>query len=178
MCHVLSKICQNDQKHTLFSNFARFCTPKRCHAYIAWSWKTTLIMWIFFTGMISNFKYKCPPPMDPGIFKGECKHFLRRKSASPVYLLIYNIPRHARRTQYWSNHKLKDCLKKAAPFGPPHTVRHPVPCLCKKKGGGEMLGHPPPPGFFLSWMGGNLRKTSDWSQNCPLNAKLGNFLLF
>ena len=29
-CHVLSKICLYDQKHTLFSNFARFCTPKRC----------------------------------------------------------------------------------------------------------------------------------------------------
>ena len=30
-------------------------------AYIAWSWKTTLIMWFFFTRMISNFKYKWPP---------------------------------------------------------------------------------------------------------------------
>ena len=29
------------------SNFAHFCTPKRC-AYIAWSWKTTLITWFFF----------------------------------------------------------------------------------------------------------------------------------
>ena len=29
-CHVLSKICLYDQKQTLFSNFARFCTPKRC----------------------------------------------------------------------------------------------------------------------------------------------------
>ena len=28
--HVLFKICQYDQKHTLFSNFVRFCTPKRC----------------------------------------------------------------------------------------------------------------------------------------------------
>ena len=29
--HVLSKICQYDQKHTLFfSNFAHFCPPKRC----------------------------------------------------------------------------------------------------------------------------------------------------
>ena len=26
--------------------------------------------------------------------------------------------------------------------------------------------------------GGDLRKKSDWSQNCPLNAKLGHFLLF
>ena len=29
--------------------------------YIAWSWKTTLIMRIFFTRMIFSFKYKCPP---------------------------------------------------------------------------------------------------------------------
>ena len=29
-CRVLSKICIYDQKHTLFSNFTRFCTPKRC----------------------------------------------------------------------------------------------------------------------------------------------------
>ena len=27
--HVLSKICLYDQKHTLFSNFTHFCTPKR-----------------------------------------------------------------------------------------------------------------------------------------------------
>ena len=26
--------------------------------------------------------------------------------------------------------------------------------------------------------GGDLWKKSDWSQNCPLNAKLGHFLLF
>ena len=30
--------------------------------YIAWSWKTSLITWIFFTRIISNFKCKCPPP--------------------------------------------------------------------------------------------------------------------
>ena len=30
-------------------------------AYIAWSRKTTLITWISFMRMISNFKYKCPP---------------------------------------------------------------------------------------------------------------------
>ena len=29
---------------------------------IAWSWKSNLITWIFFTRMISNFKYKCPHP--------------------------------------------------------------------------------------------------------------------
>ena len=37
MCQVLSKICQYDQKHTLFPFFfLRFCTPKRCtrlHCY-------------------------------------------------------------------------------------------------------------------------------------------------
>ena len=39
-----------------------FASLKDVRAYIAWSWKTTLITWIFFTRMISNFKYKCPPP--------------------------------------------------------------------------------------------------------------------
>ena len=34
-------------KTHLFLNFAHFCTLKDAHAYIAWSWKTTLIMWIF-----------------------------------------------------------------------------------------------------------------------------------
>ena len=32
------------------------------HAYIAWSWKTTLNYMIFFTRIISNFKYKWPAP--------------------------------------------------------------------------------------------------------------------
>ena len=36
-------------------------------AYIAWSWKTTLITWFFFTRMISNFKYKCPPGGGKGL---------------------------------------------------------------------------------------------------------------
>ena len=54
--HVLFKICQYDQKHTLFSNFVCFCTPKRC----------TPVHWLvlknnpsnnvnFFTRMISNY---------------------------------------------------------------------------------------------------------------------------
>ena len=53
MHHVLSKICQYDQKHTLLSNFACFCAPKQCtcvHCQFAWSWKTTLIAWIFLRG--------------------------------------------------------------------------------------------------------------------------------
>ena len=46
---------------TPFSNFARFAPLNDIRAYIAWSWKTTLITLIFFTWMISNFKYKWPP---------------------------------------------------------------------------------------------------------------------
>ena len=38
------KICLYDQKHTLFSNFAPLNDVR---AYSAWSWKTTLITWIF-----------------------------------------------------------------------------------------------------------------------------------
>ena len=63
MRQVLSKICQYDQKHTFFLQILHFFSPLNdVRAYIAWSWKTTLIMWFFFTRMISNFKYKCPPP--------------------------------------------------------------------------------------------------------------------
>ena len=45
--HGLSKICQYDQKPALFSKFAHFCIPNDVRAYIVWSWKTTLITWIF-----------------------------------------------------------------------------------------------------------------------------------
>ena len=61
MHHVLSKICQYDQKHTLFSNFARFCTPKRCTRVHCPVLKNNPNYVNFFTRMISNFKYKWPP---------------------------------------------------------------------------------------------------------------------
>ena len=35
-----------------------------------------------------------------------------------------------------------------------------------------------PDGDEVGWGGGDLRKKSDWSQNCPPYAKLGHFLLF
>ena len=60
--HVHSKICQYDQKHTLFSNFARFCTPKRCTHVHCLVLKNNPNYVIFFTWMISNFRYKWPPP--------------------------------------------------------------------------------------------------------------------
>ena len=46
--HVLSKICHNDQKHTLFLILHVFAPLNDVRAYIAWSWKTTLITWFFF----------------------------------------------------------------------------------------------------------------------------------
>ena len=46
--YVLSKICQYDQKHILFSNFTRFCTPKRCMRVHCQAGKTTLITWFFY----------------------------------------------------------------------------------------------------------------------------------
>ena len=46
-----------------FPNFGCFCTLNDVCAYFAWSWNTAIIMWFFFfTRIISNFKYKCPPP--------------------------------------------------------------------------------------------------------------------
>ena len=64
--HAFFLICpscpfQNDQKHTLFSNFARFCTPKRCTRIHCLVLKNNPNYVNFFTRMISNFKYKWPP---------------------------------------------------------------------------------------------------------------------
>ena len=41
--------------------------------------------------------------------------------------------------------------------------------------GDSKFSVPVGPGWGRSRMGGNLQKKSDWSQNCPLNAKLGLF---
>ena len=45
-------------------------------------------------------------------------------------------------------------------------------------GGDSKFSVPVGPRRGRSRMGGDLRKKSDWNQNCPLNAKLGHFLLF
>ena len=45
-----------------FSNFARFCTPKRCTRVHCLVLKNNPNYVIFFTRTISNFKCKCPPP--------------------------------------------------------------------------------------------------------------------
>ena len=50
-----------DQKHTLFSNFARFCTPKRCMRVHCLVLKNNPNYVNFLTRMISNFKDKWPP---------------------------------------------------------------------------------------------------------------------
>ena len=53
----------NMTKNTPFFTILHIFAPLNdVRAYIVWSLKTTLITWIFFTRMISNFKYKCPPP--------------------------------------------------------------------------------------------------------------------
>ena len=44
-----------------FSNFARFCTPKRCTRVNCLVLKNNPNYVYFFTRMISNFKYKWPP---------------------------------------------------------------------------------------------------------------------
>ena len=46
--------------HPCFPSLHVFALLNDVRAYIAWSWKTTLIT--FFSRMISNFKYKCLPP--------------------------------------------------------------------------------------------------------------------
>ena len=59
--HVLSKICLYDQKHTLFSNFAPLNDVR---TYSAWSWKTTLITWVFGRAWYPLW-YDCPPGLRP-----------------------------------------------------------------------------------------------------------------
>ena len=54
-----------DQKHTLFSNFERFCTPKRCTRVHCLVLKNNPNYVNFFTLMISNLEYKWPPRVDP-----------------------------------------------------------------------------------------------------------------
>ena len=44
-----------------FSNFAHFCTPKRC-TYTVWPLKTTLITWFFLRGGYPTWKTSPPPP--------------------------------------------------------------------------------------------------------------------
>ena len=62
--HLLSKICQYDQKQTLFTPiFASFCTPKRCtrvHCLVLKN-NPNYVKGFFSPRMISNFKYKCLP---------------------------------------------------------------------------------------------------------------------
>ena len=64
MRHVLPKMCLHDHKHTLFSNFARFCTPKWCTHVPALSWKTTLITWIFGRTWYPPWHLSGPPLAD------------------------------------------------------------------------------------------------------------------
>ena len=52
-------------KHTLFSNFTRFCTPKRCTRVHCFVLKNNPNYVNFFTRMISNFRYKWPPRNAP-----------------------------------------------------------------------------------------------------------------
>ena len=57
------KICHYDQKDTLFSQFCTFFVPLNdVRAYIAWSWKMTLITWIFLRGWYPTSNTSAPPP--------------------------------------------------------------------------------------------------------------------
>ena len=61
--HVLSKISQYDQKHVLFSILHVFAPLNNVRTYIAWSWKTTLITWIFFYEDDIQLQIQVPPPL-------------------------------------------------------------------------------------------------------------------
>ena len=73
-CKSVLKYCLNlcDMSFPKFVNMTKnipffpilhvFASLSDVRAYTVWSWKITLILWIFFMRMISNFKYKWPPP--------------------------------------------------------------------------------------------------------------------
>ena len=61
-CLVCSKICLYDQKHTLFSNFARFCTPKRCTRIQCLVLKNNPNYVNFWMSLIPPLTFECPPP--------------------------------------------------------------------------------------------------------------------
>ena len=66
--HVLSKICEHGSKIDPFLQFCCFfSTLKRLYVrtYIACSWKTTLIAWIFLRGWYPTANTCSPPPTAP-----------------------------------------------------------------------------------------------------------------
>ena len=60
--YVLSKVCQYDQKHTLFSKFARFCTPKRCTRVHCLVLKNNPNYVNFLRGWYPTSNTSAPPP--------------------------------------------------------------------------------------------------------------------
>ena len=63
------------QKNTpFFSNFAHFCTAKRCTHVHCLVLKDNPNYVNFFTRMISNFKCKWPPPPPPPGIDQHCEH--------------------------------------------------------------------------------------------------------
>ena len=63
-CHVLFKICLYDQKHTLFFNFARFYTRKRCLRVQCLVLKNNPNYMNFWTSLIPPLTFECPPPRE------------------------------------------------------------------------------------------------------------------
>ena len=76
VCHVLSKICLYDQKHTLFSNFACFCTPKRCTRVQCLVLKNNPNYMNFWTSLIPPLTFECPPQSSPFVVLLFCKFYL------------------------------------------------------------------------------------------------------
>ena len=90
-------------KTHLFSNFARFWTPKRCTRVHCLVLKNNPNYVNFFTRMISNFKYKSPPPRGVTLSVDEnavvlhwWKLFTNYKNTSYLFTVQYLIMMHAR----------------------------------------------------------------------------------
>ena len=75
------------KSHTFFPILHVFAPLNDVRAYIAWSWKTNVITWNFFTRMISNFKYKCPLGYGP-LFRPIIVEKTFRRSV-PYHIVTY-----------------------------------------------------------------------------------------
>ena len=88
-----SKICLYDQKHTLFFPILHVFAPLNdVRTYSAWSWKTTLITWIFGRAWYPPWHSSGPPGMcSPYIYVHNSCHSRSRKvniSLTLAYLLF------------------------------------------------------------------------------------------
>ena len=101
-----SKFVKMTKTHS-FSNFAWFCTPKRC-THVHRLLLTNNSNYVnFFTRMISNFKYKCPSPGP--LLQVPLPGSITNYKRSMIWFCFkpFEIPFH-KKAQYFSYNPLRD----------------------------------------------------------------------